>query len=91
MEVNGYWYSWDFSRAFEFQPRFFNKFDKNNDSEGIEILHIKQLSSEPFFPRPDWFSGLKSAKVEAALIDDAVNHVLRGFKERPLLISITDQ
>lgn len=85
MEVNGYWHCWDFTKKYQYPPKFFPKFDKNNDSEGIEIMHIKQLSSEPFFPYPDWFSGLKSAKVEAALIDDAVNHVLRGFQGKTVI------
>jgi hypothetical protein len=51
----------------------------------IEIMHIKQLSSEPYFPFPDWFSGLKSAKIEASLIDDAINHVQRGFQGKTVI------
>jgi len=85
MEVNGYWYSWDFSRPYEFNPSFVPKFDANSTVETYEIQHIKQLSSEPYFPFPDWFSGLKSAKIESALIDDAVNHVLRGFQGKTII------
>jgi len=85
MEVNGYWYSWDFSRPYEFNPSFVPKFDANSKVETYEIQHIKQLSSEPYFPFPDWFSGLKSAKIESALIDDAVNHVLRGFQGKTII------
>jgi hypothetical protein len=85
MEVNGYWYSWDFSRPYEFTPKFIPKFDANSLNETYEIQHIKQLSSEPYFPFPDWFSGLKSAKIESALIDDAVNHVLRGFQGKTVI------
>jgi hypothetical protein len=55
------------------------------DSEGIEIMHIKQLSNEPYYPFPDWFSGLKSAKIESALIDDAINHVTRGFQGKTVI------
>lgn len=85
MEVNGYWYCWDYTRKYEFTPSFIPMFDKVENENPIEILHIKQLSSEPYFPYPDWFSGLKSAKVEAALIDDAVNHVLRGFQGKTII------
>jgi hypothetical protein len=85
MEVNGYWYCWDYTKKFQFPPKFIPMFDKNTESEGIEILHIKQLSSEPYFPFPDWFSGLKSAKIESALIDDAVNHILHGFQGKTII------
>lgn len=84
MEVNGYWYSWDYSRVFEFPAKFVPKFDIN-ETDTYQIQHIKQLSNEPYFPFPDWFSGLKSAKIESALIDDAVNHVLRGFQGKTII------
>lgn len=82
MEVNGYWWCWDYKQKFQFPPKFYPAF---GNSEGIEIMHIKQLSSEPYFPYPDWFSGLKSAKIESALIDDAVNHITRGFQGKTII------
>ena len=85
MEVNGYWWSWDFKEYYKYQPVFIPKFDSKENKANIEMMHIKQLSSEPYFPYPDWFSGLKSAKIEAALIDDAVNHVLRGFQGKTII------
>lgn len=85
MEVTGFWYCWDFTKKYQFPPAFYPMFKQSSTDQYIEIVHIKQLSSEPFFPYPDWFSGLKSAKVEAALIDDAVNHVLRGFQGKTII------
>jgi hypothetical protein len=85
MEVNGYWYCWDYARFSEFPPRFIPKFKKEDDYLPFQIQHIKSLSSEPYFPFPDWFSGLKAAKIEAALMDDAVNHVLRGFQGKTII------
>lgn len=85
MEVDGFWYSWDYTRKFQFTPVFYPKFEKFETENSIEIMHIKQPSSEPFFPFPDWFSGLKSAKIESALIDDAVNHVTRGFQGKTVI------
>jgi len=85
MEVNGYWYCWDYTRKFQFLPKFYPMFDKHGNENHIEIMHVKQLSSEPYFPFPDWYSGLKSAKIEAALIDDAVNHVSRGFQGKTVI------
>jgi hypothetical protein len=60
-------------------------FSKLENENPIEIMHIKQMSSEPYFPYPDWFSGLKSAKIESSLIDDAVNHIQRGFQGKTLI------
>lgn len=85
MEVNGFWWCWDYKKKFQYPPKFVRMFDPNSDNSEIEILHVKTLSSEPYFPFPDWFSGLKSAKIEAALIDDAVNHVLRGFQGKTVI------
>lgn len=82
MEVNGYWWCWDYKKKYQFPPKFIPMF---GDSQGIEIMHIKTLSSEPYFPFPDWFSGLKSAGIESALIDDAINHVTRGFQGKTII------
>ena len=82
MDVNGYWYCWDYTKKFQFPPKFYPMFGKG---ETFEILHIKQLSSEPYYPYPDWFSGLKSAKIESALIEDAINHVSRGFQGKTII------
>ena len=85
MEVNGYWYCWDYKRFSEFPPVFIDKFKKEEDFVAYQIQHIKSLSSEPYYPFPDWFSGLKAAKIESALIDDAVNHVLNGFQGKTII------
>ncbi len=85
MEVNGYWYCWDYKRFSEFPPKFIPKFKKEDDFIPFQIQHIKSLSSEPYYPFPDWFSGIKAAKIESALIDDAVNHVLNGFQGKTII------
>ena len=85
MSVNGFWWCWDYKKQYEFVPKFYPAFNKVENENLIEIIHIKQLSSEPYFPYPDWFSGLKSAKIESALIDDAINHVLKGFQGKTII------
>jgi len=85
MEVNGFWWCWDYTRQFEFLPKFYPMFSKLKNENPIEIMHVKQLSSEPYFPYPDWFSGLKSANIESSLIDDAINHVQRGFQGKTVI------
>lgn len=85
MEVNGFWWCWDYKRQYEFIPKFYPMFSKLENENPIEIMHLKQLSSEPYFPYPDWFSGLKSAKIESSLIDDAINHIQRGFQGKTVI------
>ena len=85
MEVDGYWYSWDYKEKWKYVPKFIPKFEKRENDNIFEIQHIKQISQEPFFPYPDWFSGIKSARIEAALVDDAINHVLRGFQGKTII------
>ena len=85
MEVNGFWWCWDYKKQYEFIPKFYPMFSKLENENPIEIMHLKQLSSEPYFPYPDWFSGLKSAKIESSLIDDAINHVQRGFQGKTVI------
>jgi hypothetical protein len=85
MDVTGYWYSFDYTEKTKFVPSFVPKFSRHTNKNAIEIIHIKTLSSEPFFPFPDWFSGFKSAQIESALIDDAVNHITRGFQGKTII------
>jgi hypothetical protein len=85
MDVTGYWYSFDYTEKTKFVPSFVPKFSRHTNENAIEIIHIKTLSSEPFFPFPDWFSGFKSAQIESALIDDAVNHITRGFQGKTII------
>ncbi len=85
MEVNGFWYCWDWAENYKFTPQFVPIFSERKNANVFEMMHIKTLSSEPYFPFPDYFSGLKSAKIEAALIDDAVNHVLNGFQGKTII------
>ena len=84
-EVTGFWYSWNFKEKYKYQPRPYPMFSKSSPAEGIEMMHIRTISSEPYFPFPDWFSGLKSARIEAALMDDALNHVTRGFQGKTII------
>lgn len=84
-EVVGFWYSWDWSEKYKYIPQSVPMFSKTKNANVYEMMHIKTLSSEPYFPFPDYFSGLKSAKIEAALIDDAVNHVLNGFQGKTII------
>ena len=75
MEVNGYWYSWDWSNKYKFKPEFYPKFTGAKIKEQpLEILYIRRPTAEPFFPIPDYFSALPWCKVEGELANAGVNH-----------------
>lgn len=88
MEIDGYWYSFDWERKLQFEPKFYHKFDGNYKEEDpeidtdrdIEILVIQRPSSNDFFANPDYQSGLTYAQLEAELANSAISHVQNGFQ-----------
>lgn len=88
MEVDGYWYSFDWERRSQFTPKFFHKFDgnykgHNDDIEtdpNIEILMIQRPSSNDFFSNPDYQAGLVYAEIENELSNSAISHIQNGFQ-----------
>lgn len=88
MEVDGYWYSFDWERRSQFPPKFFHKFDgnykgHNDDIEtdpNIEIIMIQRPSSNDFFSNPDYQAGLVYAEIENELSNSAISHIQNGFQ-----------
>lgn len=88
MEVDGYWYSFDWERRTQFTPKFFHKFNghykgHNEDIEtdpNIEILVIQRPSSNDFFSNPDYQAGLVYAEVENQLSNSTISHIQNGFQ-----------
>lgn len=88
MEVDGYWYSFDWSNKPKFTPKFFHKFDGNykgineelETDPNIEILVIQRPSSNDFFSNPDYQSGLVYAEMESELSTSAISHIKNGFQ-----------
>jgi len=85
LQTTGYWYCFDWTNQGKFKPVHYPKFDGTYKDAHIEILVVQRPSSEPFFPFPDYFSGLKSAQIEAALLVDALNHVQSGFAGKTVI------
>lgn len=71
MEVNGYWYSYDWTLKGRFRPVFYPKF---GSGKPLEILMIKRPSSNPFFPIPDYLSGIPYAQMEGEMANAGINH-----------------
>lgn len=89
MEVDGYWYCFDWDKRGQFEPKAYYKFDGSykGDEEGdddmspdTEILIIGRPSSNDFFPNPDYQSGLVYAEIESQLSNSTISHIQNGFQ-----------
>jgi hypothetical protein len=58
-----------------YKPRLYPKFDGVYKDNAIELLTFNRISSEPYFPQPDYLSGLQYAHLEEELSNSAINHV----------------
>lgn len=80
MEINGYWYSFDWELNARYRPKFYPKFDGVYKEENLEMLIVQRPSSKPFFSNPDYVSALQYAQVEMELANSTINHILNGFQ-----------
>lgn len=91
MEVNGYWYSFNWKET-KYAPKFYNKFDgqwngNNGLSEdpNVEILVISRPTDDDYFALPDYEAGLVYADLEAELANSTISHVQNGFQGGTLI------
>jgi hypothetical protein len=50
-----YWYSFNWSQQTRYKPRLYPKFD-GVYKDNAELLTFNRISSEPYFPQPDYLS-----------------------------------
>lgn len=81
MEINGYWYSYDWERQYNYRPVLYPKFQGSYNGNDLEILTVKRAHAEPFFPIPDYISGIPWAQAEGELANAALNHFKNGLGE----------
>lgn len=81
MEINGYWYSWDWRNMFRYRPVFFPRFQGEYVGNDLEVLIVKRAHAEPFFPVPDYLSGIPWAQCEGELANSAISHFRNGLEE----------
>lgn len=79
MQVDGYWYSYDWERRSKYVPRFYPKFDGNVPENNSNITVVKRPSNEPLFSRPSWYAALKWAQIEGLMAQHAFTDVKTGF------------
>lgn len=80
MNVNGYWFCFDWEEKNKYKPQFYPIFDGTYKDKDVEIYVVQRPSSNAFFSQPDWISGLRYAQLEGELANSAINHVLNGFQ-----------
>jgi hypothetical protein len=86
LKVNGYWYSWDWTNygryKREFIPIFTGVYKEGQD---VEALLIRNPTSEPFFPIPDYFSCIRWCKVEGELSNAGIKHFYNSMSAMTII------
>lgn len=79
LEVNGYWFSYDWVNKYKYRPQLYPSFTGEYKGNNLEIMLIRSPTAEPFFPVPDYISGIPWARVEGELGNAAINHFKNGL------------
>lgn len=80
MDVNGYWYSFDWTQQSKYTPKLYPKYTGEYKGNDVELLVIQRPTSNDFFSQPDWISGLRWAQVEGELQNWSYKHLMNGFQ-----------
>lgn len=85
-EVNGYWYSFDWTEKSKYKPVLYPKFDGIYDKDSpIQIFVCNQTSSNDWFAYPSYLAGLQFAQVEEEMSNSAISHIKNGFSAGKLI------
>tara|TARA_R110000744_G_scaffold121116_2_gene225540 strand:+ start:11072 stop:12268 length:1197 start_codon:yes stop_codon:yes gene_type:complete len=79
--INGFWYSWDWEKRYTYRPQLYPKFTGSYNGNDLEILVVKRPHAEPFFPIPDYISGVPWARVEGELANAGFNHFKNAMSD----------
>jgi hypothetical protein len=80
-DVVGYWYSYDWKNRMRYPAEFYPKFTGDYNGNGLEIGYFRLPTAEPFFPLPEYFSGLQWAEVEGEQANAAINHFKNAMSD----------
>lgn len=80
-KVDAYWYSFDWLNKWKYKPVLYPKFTGEYKGNPLEIGFYRLPTSEPFFPVPDYFSGLQWAEVEGEQANAAINHYKNAMSD----------
>ncbi len=87
-EIDGYWYSFDWENQSKYKPKLFAKYDGIYKKNAIEIITIDRISSKPYFPHPDYISGVIWSQIEEELGNTAINHIANGFSNGTIVTAM---
>lgn len=77
-EINGYWYSDNWSDTKKFPPKFVSKFGTSTD--GLEVMFIRPYAAGmKYYSYPDYQGALPYALLEQEVADYLINEVQNGF------------
>jgi hypothetical protein len=85
MEVDGYWYCYDWMKKWKYVPQFFTKFGVENPENKTQMLIIKRPSNEPLFSRPSWYASLRWCQDEGLLAQHSYRDVKTGFSGKKVV------
>lgn len=80
-KIDGYWYSWDWTKMFTYRPVFYPIFTGVYKGNNLELLVIRRPTAEPFFPVPDYLSGIPWAQVEGEQANAGKNHFKNSMSD----------
>lgn len=77
-EINGYWYSDNWTDTKKFKPKFVSKFGTSTD--GLEVMFIRPYAAGmKYYSYPDYQGALPYALLEQEIADYLINEVQNGF------------
>ena len=78
-DIDGFWYSWDWCNQYRYKPAFYPLYDGVYKGANLEILTVKRPSAEPYFPVPDYISGIFWAQTEGLQGHAAKHHFVNSM------------
>lgn len=82
LTVDGYWFSYDWLNKIRYAPQLIPIFTGvYTKGQNVELLLIRNPTSEPFFPVPDYISGISWAKVEGKISNYGINFMDNGVHD----------
>jgi hypothetical protein len=85
MNVDGYWYSYDWSKKYKYTPQFYSDFNGEKPENGINIIRVIRPTNEPLFPKPDWYSALRWAQDEGLMAQHSYRDIKTGFSGKKVV------
>jgi len=87
VKVNGYWYSYDWTQRYKYKAELYPIFTGKWNENPLEIIYIRRPTEEPFFPIPDYLSGIPWAQIEGEIANTGINKYRNGMEDITIINS----